>query len=235
MRTIITITILAFLYTNVYSQMPLLGDKAPDFKAETTNGKLDFPDDYYAKWKILFSHPAAFTPVCTTELLELAYLQDDFKSMNTEIIVLSTDGLNSHIQWIESMESINYKDKGQIDIKYPLVSDVGLEISKKYGMIHPNSSETKDVRAVFIIDPDDKIRSIFYYPDNVGRNINEIKRTLVALQEVDKKDNLTPANWTKGDDLLMKTPSSKDEADKLSAKENTSMYSLAWYMWFVSK
>lgn len=230
MKKILSLLIMALIVTSVYSQMPMLGDKAPKFTAKTTNGELNFPTDYFGKWKIIFSHPAAFTPVCTTELLELSFLQDDFKKLNTELVVLSTDGLNSHIEWIESMESIEYKDKGKASIKYPIVSDVGLEISKKYGMIHPNSSKTKDVRAVFIIDPDDKVSSIFYYPENVGRNIDEILRTLIALQEVYKKDRLTPANWNVGDNLLLKSPSSKIEAEKMESKDKHT--SLAWYLWY---
>lgn len=232
MKKILIIIILALIYSGVYSQMPMLGDKAPKFSATTTNGDINFPDDYFGKWKILFSHPAAFTPVCTTELLELAFLQDEFKKNNTEIVVLSTDGLNSHLQWIESMESINYMDRGKVDIKFPLVSDVGLEISKMYGMIHPNSNETKDIRAVFIINPDDKVSAILYYPDEIGRNIDEIMRTLVALQEVYKSDIYTPANWNEGESVLLSSPKSKEEAQKLESKNNASLMSYAWYLWF---
>jgi len=117
MKKILGLLVMALIFTSVFSQMPMLGDKAPKFTAKTTNGELNFPLDYFGKWKIIFSHPAAFTPVCTTELLELSYLQDDFKKLNTELVVLSTDGLNSHIEWIESMESIEYKDKGKANIK----------------------------------------------------------------------------------------------------------------------
>jgi peroxiredoxin 2/4 len=232
MKKIISLLIFAFLFTGLYSQMPLLGDKAPTFTAKSTNGNINFPADYYAKWKILFSHPAAFTPVCTTELLELAELQDEFKELNTELFVISTDGLNSHLEWIKSMESINYKNRGTVDIKFPLISDTGLEISKKYGMIHPNNSSIKDVRAVFIINPDDKISAIFYYPDNVGRNIDEILRTLIALQEAYLSEKLTPANWNVGEDVLLKSPSSQEESAKMEAKTNASLYSYAWYLWF---
>ena len=230
MKKILSLLIMVFLFTNVFSQMPMLGDKAPKFVAKTTNGELNFPADYFGKWKIIFSHPADFTPVCTTELLELSFMQDDFKKLNTELVVISTDGVNSHIEWIESMESIDYKAKGKTEIKFPIASDVGLEISRLYGMIHPNSSKTKDVRAVFIIDTDDKICAILYYPNTVGRNMDEILRTLVALQEVDKKDRLAPANWNLGDKLLLKSPESKDEAEKMQSKSKIN--SLAWYLWF---
>lgn len=220
---------------NNESRMPMLGDEAPVFSAKSTNGDVNFPADYYGKWKILFSHPAAFTPVCTSELIELSYLQDDFDKINTALVVVSTDGLNSHIQWVKSMESINYFDKGKVDIKYPVVSDEGYEIAKRYGMIHPRSNSTEDVRAVFIIDPDDKVRSIFVYPYNVGRNIDEILRTTVALQQADKKGILTPANWNSGDDYLIYSPESMKQAKKLEAKNDPSMNSLAWYMWYKSE
>jgi peroxiredoxin 2/4 len=235
MKKSIVFIIFALIYTGVYSQMPLLGDRAPAFTAKSTQGDINFPAGYFGKWKILFSHPAAFTPVCSTELLELAFLQDEFKKKNTELFVISTDGVNSHLEWVKSLESINYKDKGQVEIKFPLISDTGLDISEKYGMIHPNSSKTQDIRAVFIINPDDKVSAILYYPDNVGRNIDEILRTLVALQEVYVKDRLTPANWTPGSDMLLKSPESQDEAKKLESKGNDSLYSYAWYLWFVKK
>ncbi len=230
MKKIYTIVLVLMVSLAGYGQMPLLGDKAPKFEAKSTNGELKFPGDFYGKWKILFSHPADFTPVCTTEIIELSFLEDEFKSHNTALVVLSTDGLNSHMEWIKSMESISYKDKGKVQINFPIVADVGLDISKKYGMIHPNNNSTKDVRAVFIIDPDDKIASIFYYPDNVGRNIDEILRTLIALQEVYVKDRLTPANWEKGDKLLFYSPASKAEAKKMESKKNVS--SLTWYLWY---
>jgi peroxiredoxin (alkyl hydroperoxide reductase subunit C) len=130
------------------------------------------------------------------------------------------------------MESINYKNKGKVDIKFPFVSDVGLEISKMYGMIHPNSSKTKDIRAVFIINPEDKISAILYYPNEIGRNIDEIMRTLDALQKVYKKDILTPANWNEGDNILLASPKSQEEARKLATKNNASLKSYAWYLWF---
>lgn len=212
------------------SQIPMLGDKAPEFEAKSTKGDMKFPGDYYGKWKILFSHPGDFTPVCTTEILELAMLQDEFKSMNTQLVVLSTDGLNSHLDWIKSMEEISYKNRDKVKIDFPFVSDVGLDISKKYGMIHPNNNSTKDVRAVFIINPEDEICSITYYPDNIGRNIDEILRNLEALQEVYTNNKLTPANWVKGENLLVQSPGSKEEAKKLEAKKN--LYSLTWYLWF---
>lgn len=210
----------------------LLGDIAPSFTAKSTNGDINFPADYFGKWKIIFSHPADFTPVCSSELLELASLQDQFKKLNTELIVLSTDGINSHIQWVMSLEDINYKDKGKLEIKFPIISDDKLDISKQYGMIHPNTNKFKTIRSVFIIDPDNKVQTILCYPMNIGRNIDEILRILIALQEVYEKPLLTPANWQLGDDLLITSPETIEESKKLEAKKDDSLYNLVWYMWF---
>ena len=213
-------------------RIPLIGETAPSFTAESTNGKITFPDDYYGKWKILFSHPAAFTPVCSSELIELAEMQNDLEKMDTKVIVVSTDGLNSHIAWKKSMESLRYKDRETPKINFPLISDNGLEVSKKYGMIHSYSSTTRDIRGVFIIDPNDKIRAIFFYPMNVGRNMDEIKRTVMALQMADGKNILTPANWLPGNEVLIPAPKTEADADKLAAKKDPDLRELAWYMWF---
>ncbi len=215
-----------------YVRIPMIGESAPKFTTQTTQGEINFPDDYFAKWKILFSHPADFTPVCSSEMLELANLQEDFKKLNTQIVVLSTDGLNSHNEWIKSLENIKYKDRDNVQIDFPLVSDVGLEISKKYGMLQPYSSKTKDIRGVFIIDPDNKVRAVFFYPMNVGRNYDEIKRTLTALQMSDDDNVLMPANWQEGFDVLIPSPKSVADSDKMKDKNNPKLYSYAWYMWF---
>jgi|SaaInlStandDraft_4_1057021.scaffolds.fasta_scaffold21004_3 peroxiredoxin 2/4 len=150
-------------------------------------------------------------------------------------MVVSTDRLNSHIEWVKSIESINYKERGLMKINFPIVSDSELEISKKYGMIHPGSSSTNTVRAVYIINPDDKIRAIFYYPKNIGRNLDEIKRTLIALQYSEKNEVLIPANWNPSDDVLISSPETMDEAEKLEKTNNPDLYSLTWYMWFMKQ
>jgi peroxiredoxin 2/4 len=238
MKKIQSIILLALLAGNqLFSQetkevrIPLIGETAPSFTAESTNGKITFPDDYYGKWKILFSHPAAFTPVCTSELIELAGMQQDLDKLDTKVIVVSTDGLNSHIAWKKSMESMRYKDKETPKINYPMISDNGLEVSRKYGMIHSYSSTTRDIRGVFIIDPNDKIRAIFFYPVTVGRNMEEIKRTLIALQMADGKNVLTPANWLPGAEVLIPAPKTEADAEKLAAKNDPDLRELAWYMW----
>jgi peroxiredoxin 2/4 len=211
---------------------PLTKGSAPSFVAESTFGKINFPDDFYGKWKIIFSHPADFTPVCTSEILALAALQEDFKKLNTALLVLSTDGLNSHIEWVKSMESINYNGLGKLKIDFPLISDVNLNISKKYGILISDSTDRKDIRAVFFIDVDNNIKAMFYYPMNVGRNIEEIKRTLIALQTVEKYHVLTPANWKTGDEVLINSPTSIAESEKLSKNKSSDLRSVTWYMWF---
>ena len=214
------------------SRIPLIGEKAPEFTGQSTKGAIHFPDDYFGHWKILFSHPADFTPVCSTEILELAELQDDFEKLGTKIVVMSTDGLNSHIEWVRSLQKIKLYDREMVTIEFPLVSDPDLEISKKYGMLHPNYSTTRDVRGVFIIDPEDKICATFFYPASTGRNMDEIKRVLIALQTSNKRNVFTPANWQPGEDVLIPSPLSIEEAEKLAAKNDPNLYSLEWYLWF---
>ena len=210
---------------------PLIGDIAPSFTAESTKGKIRFPDDYYLKWKILFSHPADFTPVCSTELLELANMQEDFNKLNTTVIVVSTDGLESHAEWARSLQDMHYKDHPPVKIDFPLVSDKSLDISKKYGMIRSDTGDVRDVRGVYIIDPEDHIRAIFIYPFNVGRNFDEIKRTLIALQMAENKNVLIPADWKPGQDVLIRPPKTT-AGERPTTNDNSDVYSLAWFLWF---
>lgn len=231
---IVFATIIVFTYGQKPEEIriPLLGETAPSFEATSTLGKIKFPDDYFFRWKIIFSHPADFTPVCTSEIIELADLQNEFDKLNASLLVISTDGLNSHIEWVKSIESIDYNGNKTHKIKFPLIADAGLEISKKYGMLHPNSSNTKDIRGVFIIDPDNIIQAMFFYPATVGRNLDEIKRTLIALQTHDKHNVLTPANWNPGDEVLIPSPATAGEAEKLRSKRDPSLREVQWYMWF---
>jgi peroxiredoxin (alkyl hydroperoxide reductase subunit C) len=212
------------------AQIPLIGDKAISFTGESTNGPINFPKDFGNKWKILLSHPKDFTPVCSSELLELAGLQSEFDKLNTALVVVSTDNLDQHKSWKESLETLNYQGNGPEKINFPLVADEKLAISAKYGMIHANSSTTQDVRGVFIISPDNIIRAVFFYPSSVGRNLDEIKRTLIALQTT--KDNVViPANWQPGQDVILSylTP----EEQKEVGKPNSNIYQVAWYMTFM--
>lgn len=210
---------------------PLTSGQAPSFTAVSTQGEVNFPNDYFGKWKILFSHPADFTPVCTSEILELAKMQDEFNTLKTALIVISTDGLNSHIEWINSMESIAVSKGNPVKIGFPLIADTDLKISILYGLLQQGSSH-RDIRGVVVIDPDNMIRAFFHYPESIGRNIDEIKRTLIALQTEDKYDVLTPVNWQPGDEVLIKSPASMKDAERLERKNNPKLRKDAWYMWY---
>lgn len=183
--------------------MPLLNDPAPEFVASTTKGEIHFPQDYKGKWVILFSHPADFTPVCTTEFMTFASMAEDFKAINTELIGLSIDSLFSHIAWIRRIEEIEFKGMKNIKIDFPVIDDIRMVVAKKYGMVQPNQSNQQAVRAVFVIDPLGKIRTIIYYPMSLGRNFDELKRVVQALQVADKLGAAMPANWRPGDDVIV--------------------------------
>jgi len=205
-RIILTLALGTFLLGTTFSQnskIPLIGSKAPSFTAETTNGTLTFPDDYGRKWKVLFSHPQDFTPVCTSELLELASMQQEFKALGAQIAVISTDDVARHKLWKAQLESLDYKGRGAMKIEFPIIDDNSHSVSKEYGMLHEPTSTNKDVRGVFILDPNNVVRSINFYPMQVGRNMKEIERILVALQTVDKETVCTPANWNLGDDVII--------------------------------
>lgn len=191
-----------------FYQMPLIGDEAPAFTAETTQGMINFPKDFDGKWVILFSHPADFTPVCTSEIATFAALADEFKELNTELVGVSVDSVSSHIAWMRNIEDkITFHDYNKQPINFPIIADVKMEVAKKYGMIQPHASDTKAVRAVFFIDPKHIVRAILYYPLSNGRNFNEIKRLLTALQTTDKYGVATPADWTPEDEVLVPAPS----------------------------
>ena len=164
-------------------RMPLIGDAAPAFKAKTTQGDINFPEDYSGKWVILFSHPADFTPVCTTEFMTFATMADEFKELNTELVGLSVDSIYAHIAWLRKIQDIEWNGMKKVEVKFPLIEDIRMEVANKYGMIQPGQSNTQAVRAVFVIDPQGKIRTILYYPLTTGRNFDEIKRIILALPE----------------------------------------------------
>lgn len=212
-------------------RIPLIGSKAPSFTAPTTNGILHFPKDYEFMWKILFSHPRDFTPVCSSEILELAYLQDDFKKLNTQIVILSVDRMVSHHSWKADLEDIDYKGRGKLKIDFPFVVDSSSAISYRYGMVDPTIDKDQTVRGVFFIDPEDKVSAFQFYPSQVGRNIDEILRTLKALQTQRKLDHgIMPANWQPGGDYLLPflTPEDKEELEK----PNSEIFFINWYMIF---
>ncbi len=212
-------------------KLPLIGDDAPSFIAETTMGTINFPQDYKGKWVILFSHPADFTPVCTTEFMAFATMQDEFRELNTELIGLSIDSLFAHIAWLRTIkEKIEYKGMKNVEVLFPLIEDLKMEVATKYGMIQPNASTTQAVRAVFIIDPKAKIRAILYYPQSTGRNMAEIKRMIIALQKADQDSVATPANWQPGDDVIIPPPGSCGAAKERMESKEEGKYCLDWFL-----
>ena len=190
----------------VLNVMPRIGDQAPDFEAVTTKGKIKFSEFAKDKWVVLFSHPADFTPVCTTEMSGFALNKKKFEELNTELIGLSIDSIHSHLAWVN-----NVKEKTGVFFDFPIIADIDMKVSKLYGMLQPNESETAAVRAVFFIDPSKKIRLIMYYPLNVGRNMDEILRALEALQVSDKYGVALPLNWKKGERVIVPPPKNLDE------------------------
>ncbi len=227
------------VYEEVYecapetSRVPLIGEDAPEFEAETTQGRIKFPDDYKGKWVILFSHPADFTPVCTTEFMTFAKIEPELKKLNCELIGLSIDSTYSHIAWLRTIkEKIKYKDMENVEITYPVISDIKMEVARKYGMIQPSADDTKAVRAVFFIDPHSKIRAIIYYPLSNGRNFDEILRLLKAMQTSDAHNCATPADWQPGDDVIIPPPGSCGAAKERVEQAGDDYYCLDWFMCF---
>jgi len=197
-------------------KIPLIGSDAPTFTAMSTNGTITFPDDYGNKWKILFSHPKDYTPVCSSELLELAQMQDDFNNLGVKLVILSTDTLYQHHSWKKTLDTLRYKNRDPKVIQFPLLDDNTKRVSYLYGMLHTAYSTSRDVRGVYIIDSKDKVRAIFFYPTEVGRNLDEIKRTVIALQTSDREHVMTPANWKPGDDVFLHYPDSNTGKDGIS-------------------
>lgn len=203
--------------------MPRIGDKAPDFEAVTTAGKMKFSEYEPKKWKVLFSHPADFTPVCTTEMSGFAENQSVFDELNTALVGLSIDSIHSHLAWVN-----NVREKTGVYFQFPIIADLDMKVSKLYGMLQPNESETAAVRAVFFIDPEHKIRLIMYYPLNVGRNMDEIIRALKALQFSDKNKVAIPLNWQPGDKVIVPPPKTLAEMDARIA--DTSIEKIDFYL-----
>jgi len=232
MLTVLTVVFVFSLAISQNKEIPLIGATAPSFTAQSTNGKITFPQSFGNNWKILFSHPQDFTPVCSSELLELANVQNEFDRLGVKVAVISTDNLEQHKMWVAHLEEIDYRGYGKQDIKFPIIDDHDAKASMKYGMLHKPASTTRDVRGVFIIDSENTVRSINFYPMEVGRNINEILRTVQALQTTDKSQVLTPANWTAGEDVMVPFyPYTKAQlAADPSLKDN--YYNVGNRMWF---
>ena len=211
------------------NRIPLIGEKAPDFEATTSKGKIHFPSDYNGKWVILFSHPGDFTPVCTTEFVGFQERIKDFKELNTDLVGLSVDQVFSHIKWVEWI-----KDNLDVSIEFPIIADdMGL-ISQKYGMIHEKKGNNS-VRAVFLIDPNGIIRAILYYPQEIGRNIDEIVRMLRAFQTHEKHKVAIPANWPNntflGSKVILPPPTNQALADERKKKiANKELEGYDWWL-----
>lgn len=214
-------------------RIPLIGEKAPSFKAVTTQGQISFPDDYKGKWVILFSHPADFTPVCTTEFMTFASMHEEFKALNCELIGLSIDSNFSHIAWLRTIkEKIRFRDMENVEVKFPLIADLKMDIAKKFGMVQPSASDTQAVRAVFFIDPQGIIRALVYYPLSNGRNFDEIKRLLIAMQTSDKYKVATPADWRPGEKVIVPPPGSCGQAADRVAGAGHDYECQDWFLCF---
>lgn len=211
--------------------LPLIGDKAPHFEANTTQGPISFPEDFKGKWVILFSHPADFTPVCSTEFMTFASMADEFKELNTELVGLSIDSMHSHIAWLRDLETKSWNGIENLKIDFPLIDDISMDVSRKYGMLHSDSS-TSTIRAVFVIDDKGIVRTILYYPASTGRNMDEIKRIVIALQKADKENVATPANWEPGKDVIVPPPSTTPDARERMEWDDKDINRLAWYLTF---
>jgi peroxiredoxin (alkyl hydroperoxide reductase subunit C) len=217
--------------TTTTVHLPLIGEKAPAFKAVTTQGPINFPDDFKGKWVVFFSHPADFTPVCTTEFMTFASMQPEFEALNCKLLGLSIDSHYSHIAWLRTIkEKIQYKGMKNIEVTFPVIADLTMDVAKAFGMLQPGASNTQAVRAVFIIDPESKVRAILYYPLSNGRNMDEVKRLLVAMQYSDKYQIATPANWQPGDDVIVPPPGSCGTAKERVEKPDPDVTCLDWFM-----
>lgn len=195
--------------------MPRIGDQAPDFKAVTTAGDLTFSEFNKGSWVILFSHPADFTPVCTTELSSFATNKAWFTERDTKLIGLSIDSIHSHLAWVN-----NVREKTGVYMDFPIIADLDMKVANLYGMLHPGASSTAAVRAVFFIDPKGIVRLVMYYPLNVGRNMHEIQRVLVALQTADQNSCAMPVNWEPGDKVIIPPPKTLEEmSDRIANKD----------------
>lgn len=208
--------------TDVVTSLPLIGDEAPDFDVETTHGPLKL-SDMRGKWVVLFSHPADFTPVCTTEFIGFADRADEFAARNVQLIGNSVDSVFSHLAWVNAI-----KEKQGVEIPFPIIADLEMDVARKYGMIHPVSNGTAAVRAVFVIDDKGVIRAMVYYPMNAGRNIDEVLRLVDALQTSDREGVSCPANWQPGDEVVVGAPRTQEQ---LNARVKDSSLNLKdWYL-----
>jgi peroxiredoxin 2/4 len=219
--------------TEITNRLPLIGEVAPSFKAETTQGSINFPEDFKGEWVIFFSHPADFTPVCTTEFMTFASMQEEFRSLNCELVGLSIDSTFSHIAWLRTIkEKVQFRNMKDVEVTFPVISDLTMDVSRMYGMLQPSVSTTQAVRAVFIIDPVGKVRAMLYYPLTTGRNFQEIKRMVIALQTSDKHGVATPADWQPGEEVIVPAPGSCGSAKDRMESKDPSVRCVDWFLCF---
>ena len=208
-------------------RLPRINDPAPLFEAKSTHGVIKLSDYLQkGKWVVLFSHPADFTPVCTTEFMEFARIWDEFDRRNVQLIGVSIDSVYSHIAWIRGIE-----ETGKVKVKFPVVADLDQKVAQAFGMVHEAVSDTAAVRAVFFIDPKGTIRALLYYPLSLGRNIAEIIRVVDALQTADTNACSTPANWEPGDPVIVPAPLTQQDAEKRVASPD----GLEVQQWYLAK
>ncbi|MDD5136272.1 MAG: peroxiredoxin [Candidatus Omnitrophica bacterium] len=216
------------------NKIPLIGEKAPAFEADSTQGKIKYPENYKGKWVILFSHPADFTPVCTSEFMTFAHMEKEFEALNCKLIGLSIDSHYSHIAWLRTIkEKIEYKGMKNIEVNFPVIADVKMDVANKYGMVQSAASDISPVRAVFFMDTEAKVRAIIFYPASLGRNFQEIKRALIAMQTADTYKVATPADWQPGEDVIVPPPGSCGAAkDRVDSAQKEGIKCLDWFMCF---
>jgi peroxiredoxin (alkyl hydroperoxide reductase subunit C) len=233
-KVILVLALGMFTVSQVWSQKSAvvqIGAEAPSFTAMSTNGKIKFPQDFGSSWKVLFAHPKDFTPVCSSEILELAHAQKSLKEMDVEVAVISTDILEQHNSWKAALETVTYKDRSPVTIEFPIIADNDMKVARQYGMIHDATSSVHNIRGVYIINPDNLISSVYFYPNEVGRSLDELKRTLTALQTNYAYQNVvTPANWQKGDDVIVPVLTKAERAEISSP--GSKYDEVAWFMIF---
>jgi peroxiredoxin 2/4 len=210
-------------------RIPLIGSEVPSFKASSTTGEINFPQDFGENWKIVFAHPRNYTPVCSSEILELAYQQKEFDNLGAKLLVISTDKVDRHLSWKAALEDISFAGRGKVSINFPLVEDHNYKISNSFGMLDSQANVGQSIRGVFFIDPQNKIRAFYFYPNEVGRNVDEIKRTLIALQTNHNENRaILPVNWQPGDDYMVQFLTDEEKAG-LNTPESD-IYEVSWFM-----
>lgn len=216
--------------TTTAPALPQLGKPVPAFTAITTQGEVNFPADYAGHWVVFFSHPADFTPVCTSEFMTFAHLERDFAAINTKLLGLSIDSLYGHIAWLRTIkEKMEFRGWKDVEVKFPLIEDISMDIARQYGMIQPGEATTQAVRAVFIVDPEGILRTMLYYPLSAGRNMQEILRVIKALQVADEFNVATPADWVPGERVIVPTAGSCGQAKERMEGDMEGVECVDWF------